>query len=154
MKSRMSGRNQFIPVFTKPKDLFINLPSSLASHTGLTLTNSNLNRVISRMLNSANYQEYKEQLTAEYNRHCSEWLKCEELAYKEITNPKADNAVCSDDQNHEDHTEAKEEPAKQQQRHIFNIMTINGHPKVHRQDGLNINTTEVPTKSPEETPRH
>ena len=153
MKSIKSGRNQFLPVFSKPKDLFISLPYSLAAYTGLTLTNSNLNRVISRMLNSTNHQEHKDQLTAEYNRHCLEWAKCEKPAYEEITSPNTENAVCSSDQNHEDHVNIREEPANQQQRNVFNI-TVNGNPQIHCQDGFNGTTAEATTKPSEAKPRH
>ena len=152
MKSIISGRNQFIPVFTKPKDLFINLPCGLAAYMGLTLTNSNLSRAISRMLNNANHQAYKQQLTAEYNHQCSEWAKCEELACEKIINPNAEKVACFNDQN-EENLNTREEPANEQQRNVFNI-TINGNPKIYCQDSYNINMTEIPKKPSEDTPRH
>ena len=151
MKSIKSGRNQFIPVFTKPKNQYINLPHSLGSYKGLTLTDSHVNKVISRMLNSANHQRYKDQLTTEYSHQCSEWAKCEQLDNKEITDPSTENVVCPDDQTHDDNIKIREEPVRRRQRNIFNI-TINGNPKIHCQPGLNINTTEI--QKEEERPGH
>ena len=66
MRSVTSGQTQFVPVFTKPKDQFGNLPYGLQAYTGLTLTNLNLNRNISRMLNNEYHRQQREHLLEKY----------------------------------------------------------------------------------------
>jgi hypothetical protein len=93
--------NGFVPVFTKPKDMFTDLAYGLMSYKGLTLKSANFERSIVRMFEAKSHKMMKENLTIEQNQRKTMRLqaRCTTETNKkdyEVTNRK-NNDVTTDE---------------------------------------------------------
>ena len=78
VKSLMN-RNSFIPLWTKPKDEFDDLPYGIRAYRGLYANDSRLKEKLEKMFKSGDHQANKQMIKENREKEKAQWLKEEKL---------------------------------------------------------------------------